>query len=136
MNISGAAIEVAYYIIHGHPMPRDAAFSEVAESLPYVLLASCNCTLVIEAYPDYEKAVALVPRDGLLPYRLRDTDYLGVTRYLKNMRPQQEFAKLRGQYGGHILTGGHAPKEPGSFGSVHTLFGDSYPANVLGLEWK
>ena len=136
MDISLAAIEVAYYIVHGHPLPRDAAFSKIAENLPYLILVSCNTEPVIQAYPNYEAAVSQVSKEALRPYRLRDTDYLGVTRYLKNMRSQQEFVKLRGQYGGHVLTGGHAPKEEGSLGSVFTLFGDSYPANVLGLEWK
>lgn len=73
MHVSLASIAVSYYIAFSKPIAPNYPYKDAARDLEngkhMTLVKACMAPAVIDAYPDYEKAVALIPLNILKRYR-------------------------------------------------------------------
>ena len=134
MEISCAAIVIAYYIVNNEHMPGDKPFKEAAYELGeaghYALLVTCNQPEILKAYVEntgknLEPVVAIIPELALRPYRIRSG-----TKYLR-VKATGEYVRKGGSYSGYMALGGNADTN-----EVELIDGRTMPANEVGMEWK
>lgn len=135
MNVSYAAIALAYYIVYGKILPDDAEFETESYKLEneghYTLLCMCARINDID-WKTPELYVHQIPGAILSKYRIGALDWEGTPRYLRYKNGG--FVKKGDTNSGYTVTGGTAPHKQGSTGRVWHTNGEFFPS-VLKMEW-